>query len=123
MVTPSTRSRRKYELVKEGLVAGIASGRFAAKERLPTVQALAEQYDVSVAPVVQAITSLCNDGLITKIAGQQGVFVADRPETPDVLDVSTRRQRTALLFGGLAHHRRHGGRMLDTLLVAGRETA
>lgn len=47
---------------------------------------------------------------------------ADRPETPDALDVSTRRQRTALLFGGLAHHRRHGPRMLDTLLVAGAET-
>ncbi len=47
----------------------------------------------------------------------------ERPETPDVLDISTRRQRTALLFGGLAHHRRHGTRMLDTLLVAGRETA
>ncbi|HMB05162.1 MAG TPA: glycosyl hydrolase family 38, partial [Isosphaeraceae bacterium] len=48
---------------------------------------------------------------------------ADRPETPDALDISTRRQRTALLFGGLAHHRRHGPRMLDTLLVAGRESA
>jgi alpha-mannosidase len=48
---------------------------------------------------------------------------ADRPETPDALDISTRRQRTALLFGGLAHHRRHGPRMLDTLLIAGRETA
>jgi alpha-mannosidase len=47
---------------------------------------------------------------------------ADRPETPDALDVSTRRQRTAMLFGGLAHHRRHGTRMLDTLLIAGRET-
>ena len=47
----------------------------------------------------------------------------DRPETPDALDISTRRQRTALLFGGLAHHRRHGARMLDTLLVAGGETA
>jgi alpha-mannosidase len=47
----------------------------------------------------------------------------DRPETPDALDVSTRRQRTALLFGGLAHHRKHGPRMLDTLLVTGRETA
>jgi alpha-mannosidase len=46
----------------------------------------------------------------------------DRPETPDVIDIATRRQRTALLFGGLAHHQRHGGRMLDTLLVAGRET-
>ena len=48
---------------------------------------------------------------------------ADRPETPDAIDVSTRRQRTALLFGGLAHHRKHGTRMLDTLLMAGRETA
>ncbi len=47
---------------------------------------------------------------------------ADRPETPDAFDISTRRQRTGLLFGGLAHHQRHGTRMLDTLLVAGRET-
>jgi len=47
---------------------------------------------------------------------------SDRPETPDAFDISTRRQRTALLFGGLAHHRRHGARMLDTLLVAGGET-
>jgi alpha-mannosidase len=50
------------------------------------------------------------------------VTEAERPETPDVVDISTRRQRTALLFGGLAHHRRHGPRMLDTLLIAGRET-
>ncbi|MEO6810823.1 MAG: glycosyl hydrolase family 38 [Isosphaeraceae bacterium] len=48
---------------------------------------------------------------------------ADHPETPDAIDVSTRRHRTALLFGGLAHHRRHGERMLDTLLIAGRESA
>jgi alpha-mannosidase len=46
---------------------------------------------------------------------------ADRPETPDALDISTRRQRTAILFGGLAHHQKHGARMLDTLLIAGRE--
>jgi alpha-mannosidase len=46
---------------------------------------------------------------------------AERPETPDLLDISTRNQRTALLFAGLAHHRRHGPRMLDTLLVAGSE--
>ena len=46
---------------------------------------------------------------------------AERPETPDVFDISTRRERTALLFGGLAHHHRRGPRMLDTLLVAGRE--
>jgi alpha-mannosidase len=47
----------------------------------------------------------------------------DRPETPDALDITTRTQRTAILFGGLAHHRKAGGRMLDTLLVAGAETS
>jgi alpha-mannosidase len=56
----------------------------------------------------------------TSLLGPEPTTAA-RPETPDVLDISTRRQRTALLFGGLAHHRRHGPRMLDTLLIAGRE--
>jgi alpha-mannosidase len=46
----------------------------------------------------------------------------ERPETPDALDLSTRTQRTGLLFGGLPYHRKHGERMLDTLLVAGRES-
>lgn len=45
-----------------------------------------------------------------------------RPETAEAFEVATRRQRTALLFGGLAHHRRQGPRMLDTLLLAGRES-
>ncbi len=45
---------------------------------------------------------------------------AERPETPDALDITSRQRRTTLLFGGLPHHRRHGARMLDTLLVAGR---
>ena len=47
---------------------------------------------------------------------------AERPETPDFLDISTRTQRTAMLFGGLPYHRKHGSRMLDTLLVAGMES-
>ena len=49
--------------------------------------------------------------------------VADRPETPDAFDITSRQRRTTLLFGGLAHHRRHGLRMLDTILIAGSETA
>jgi alpha-mannosidase len=48
---------------------------------------------------------------------------AERPETPDALDITSRQRRTTLLFGGLAHHRRHGSRMLDTLLVAGSESS
>jgi alpha-mannosidase len=48
---------------------------------------------------------------------------SERPETPDALDITSRQRRTALLFGGLAHHRRQGPRMLDTLLIAGSESA
>ena len=48
---------------------------------------------------------------------------ADRPETPDCFEIGMRGRKTALLFGGLAHHRRHGPRMLDTLLIAGNERA
>jgi alpha-mannosidase len=46
----------------------------------------------------------------------------DLPETPDALDITTRTQRTAILVGGLSYHRKPSGRMLDTLLLAGRET-
>jgi len=46
---------------------------------------------------------------------------ADRPETPDAVEITSRRRRTSLLFGGLAHHRKVGPRMLDTILVAGKE--
>jgi alpha-mannosidase len=45
----------------------------------------------------------------------------ERPESPGAIDLSTRTQRTALLFGGLPYHKKHGSRMLDTLLVAGAE--
>jgi alpha-mannosidase len=48
---------------------------------------------------------------------------SQRPETPDAIEISSRNLRTTLVFGGLAHHQRHGGRMLDTLLIAGAETA
>lgn len=46
----------------------------------------------------------------------------ERPEAAEFLDVSTRKQRTTLLFGGFPHHQKVGGRMLDSLLVAGSES-
>jgi alpha-mannosidase len=48
---------------------------------------------------------------------------AVRPETAEALEISARRGKTTILPCGLAHHQRHGKRMLDTLLIAGRETA
>lgn len=45
-----------------------------------------------------------------------------RPETPDAIEISAREARVTLGFGGLAHHQRHGARMLDTILLAGTES-
>ena len=53
------------------------------------------------------------------VLGNPELTELDRPETPDAIDITTRTQRTAILFGGLSYHRKHGARMLDTLLVAG----
>jgi alpha-mannosidase len=47
---------------------------------------------------------------------------SERPETPEYFDISTRSQRTAILFKGFPYHRKHGSRMLDTLLIAGCES-
>ncbi len=63
-----------------------------------------------------AQTTVRRTALLTPTATE-----SERPETPDALDLTSRQRRTTLLFGGLAHHRRHGPRMLDTLLVAGSE--
>jgi alpha-mannosidase len=49
--------------------------------------------------------------------------LAEHAETSESFDITSRQRRTTLLFGGLAHHRRVGARMLDTILVAGSETA
>ncbi len=64
-----------------------------------------------------SLSTLRRTALLSPIATE-----AERLETPDAVDITSRQRRTTLLFGGLAHHRRHGARMLDTLLVAGSET-
>jgi DNA-binding LacI/PurR family transcriptional regulator len=112
MITSSARNLRKYELVREGLVAAIESGRFAAGERLPTVQALAEQHGVSVAPVVQAITSLCKEGLIARIPGQQGVFVAGLAGAVD-----RKVKAVAMVYEGAAHQPAGGASKLFPQIV------
>ncbi|HEV3079768.1 MAG TPA: hypothetical protein VGY66_08310 [Gemmataceae bacterium] len=45
-----------------------------------------------------------------------------RPETPDYLELRSGKLSTVLLPGGLPFHQRHGGRMLDVILVPQHET-
>lgn len=58
----------------------------------------------------------------TSLLGAEGTS-AGRPETPDAIEIMARHQKTTLLFGGLAHHQKQGSRMLDTILLAGKESA
>jgi hypothetical protein len=46
-----------------------------------------------------------------------------RPETPDYLEVRLGRQGTVIFPGGLPFHQRHGGRMLDVVLLPEGESA
>ncbi len=57
------------------------------------------------------------------LLGSAEMTEQERPETPEAIDITTRTQRTAILFGGLAHHRKPASRMLDTLLIAGAEAS
>jgi hypothetical protein len=55
--------------------------------------------------------------LVRGVNGMSSVTSHSRPETPDYLEIRLGRQSTALFPGGLPFHQRHGGRMIDVLLV------
>jgi hypothetical protein len=61
--------------------------------------------------------------LLRGVNGTAAVTSHTRPETPDYLEVRGGGQSTVLFPGGLPFHQRHGGRMLDMILVPERETA
>ena len=61
--------------------------------------------------------------LFRSVHGVSQSTTAKRLEAPDFVDIRTEATRTTLLTGGLPYHRRSGPRTLDTLLVAGGETA
>jgi alpha-mannosidase len=61
--------------------------------------------------------------LLRGVNGTGFVTSHTRPETPDYLELRLGRQSTVLFPGGLPFHQRHGGRMLDVLLVPEGETA
>ncbi|HLN30795.1 MAG TPA: hypothetical protein VK395_23855 [Gemmataceae bacterium] len=55
--------------------------------------------------------------LLRGVGGPASVTSQTRPETPDYLEIRSARQSTVIFPGGLPFHQRHGGRMLDVLLV------
>jgi hypothetical protein len=61
--------------------------------------------------------------LLRGLNGTGYVTSHTRPETPEYLEVRSGQQTTALFPGGLPFHQRHGGRMVDVVLVPEGETA
>lgn len=55
--------------------------------------------------------------LLRGVNGMSSITSHSRPETPDYLEVRLGRQNTVIFPGGLPFHQRHGGRMLDVLLL------
>jgi hypothetical protein len=55
--------------------------------------------------------------LLRGVTGLASVTSHTRPETPDYLEIREGRQSTVIFPGGLPFHQRHGGRMLDVILM------
>jgi hypothetical protein len=60
--------------------------------------------------------------LLRGVNGITTVTSQTRPDTPDYLELRSGRQSTILFPGGLPFHQRHGGRMLDIILIPEGET-
>jgi hypothetical protein len=61
--------------------------------------------------------------LLRGVNGAAAITSHTRPESPDFLEVRLGQQNTVIFPGGLPFQQRHGGRMLDVLLVCPGETA
>jgi hypothetical protein len=55
--------------------------------------------------------------LLRGVNGLSSLTSQSRPETPDYLEIRLGRQNTVIFPGGLPFHQRHGGRMIDVLLL------
>jgi hypothetical protein len=60
--------------------------------------------------------------LLRGVNGSGSVTTHTRPVTPDYLELRLGSQRTTIFPGGLPFHQRHGGRMLDVILLPEGET-
>lgn len=66
-----------YQRVMDDLRRRIAAGEWKPGERIPTREQLAAEYDVSLQPIVAALTRLQIEGVLVGLQGK-GIFVAER---------------------------------------------
>ena len=61
--------------------------------------------------------------MLRGVNGTAYVTTHTRPESPDYLELRLGKQATTIFPGGLPFHQRHGGRMVDVILLPEGETA
>jgi len=103
--------RPPYLQVAGALRAGILTKKFAAGEKLPSGQALAEHFGVARMTVQQGIRILRDEGLVVSRAGS-GVYVRERTEKPVGLRPHIERafesQHVTIDFFGFSGETLHG---------------
>lgn len=67
-------ARFKYEKLKNSIINKISNNDLAPGEKLPTIEQLAKDYNISLAPVRQAIQELDEEGYIVRYQGK-GTFI------------------------------------------------
>jgi len=75
-------AKPRYQQIKDYILDGIHSGRYAEHSQIPTEHALAAQFSVSRMTVNKAIRDLVQAGMLIRTAGQ-GTYVTDlKAESP-----------------------------------------
>jgi GntR family transcriptional regulator len=81
-------SRPLYAQIMEVLEREISSGRYKPGDQLPTQEALAEHFGVSLAPIKQALRELEERGIISTRQGR-GTYVLDTtPLSEEIIDAN-----------------------------------
>ena len=76
MTDPRNAKEFKYTKLRDRLRKDIVSGRYATGDRLPSETELCARYKLSNNTIREAVLSLVNEGLVSRIRGK-GTFVAD----------------------------------------------
>jgi DNA-binding GntR family transcriptional regulator len=85
---PLRKSRKlAVDMVRDALREPIASGSFAAGDRLPSEVELAQRYGVSRLTLREAVRGLVEEGYLSRRQGD-GTFVTQRPRLRNNLDVN-----------------------------------
>jgi len=88
-----------YQVIAASIATKIEDGELSPGEQLPSVRALAKEYDTTAATVQKVIKTLTEDGYVKTIPGR-GIFVVN-PETDPDAALARKITNVANMFGTL----------------------